>query len=148
SQISRAHGRHRKNGNRVRSARRPDATPESPGKDVPRRNAGSVRASRGRSAISLAMLDRSWRVRDIKTKGRRDDAAPFKKNMRAGHSGCGAPDPHTYMQANRNSHTTSTKCQYHAANWKPRCCFGVKWPANARSRQTLRKIEPMITCAP
>ena len=26
------------------------------------------------------------------------------------------------MQANRNSHTTSTKCQYQAANSKPRCC--------------------------
>src|SRR5262245_26503385 len=61
---------------------------------------------------------------------------------------CGAPEPHTYMQANRNSHTTSTKCQYQAANSKPRCCLGVKWPAKARSRQTIRKIEPIITCAP
>ena len=32
------------------------------------------------------------------------------------------------MQANRNSHTTSTKCQYQAQNSKPRCCCGVKWP--------------------
>ena len=35
------------------------------------------------------------------------------------------------MQANRNSHTTSTKCQYQAANSKPRCCFGVNWPQRA-----------------
>src|SRR4029077_10038688 len=68
--------------------------------------------------------------------------------MRAGHSGCGAPDPHTYMQANRNSHTTSTKCQYHAANSKPRCCVGVNWTATARDRQTGRKIGPMMTWAP
>ena len=33
------------------------------------------------------------------------------------------------MQANRNSQTTSTKCQYQAANSKPRCWFGVNWPA-------------------
>ena len=32
------------------------------------------------------------------------------------------------MQANRNSHTTSTKCQYQAAASKPKCCFGVKAP--------------------
>src|SRR4029078_5870152 len=81
SQISRAHGRHRKNGNRARSARRPDATPGSPGKDVPRRNAASVRAGRGRSAIAPVMLDRSWRFKDIKTKGRRDDPALFKKTF-------------------------------------------------------------------
>src|SRR5665647_2541174 len=59
-----------------------------------------------------------------------------------------APEPHTYMQANRNSHTTSTKCQYQAANSKPRCWVGVEWPMSARSRQTIRKIEPMMTCTP
>ena len=37
------------------------------------------------------------------------------------------------MQANRNSQTTSTKCQYQAANSKPRCCLGVNCPAKARS---------------
>src|SRR5664280_94165 len=59
-----------------------------------------------------------------------------------------APEPHTYMQANRNSHTTSTKCQYQAANSKQRSWVGVKWPLSVRTRQTIRKIEPMITCAP
>ena len=32
------------------------------------------------------------------------------------------------MAANRNSQTTSTKCQYQAAASKPKCCFGVKAP--------------------
>src|SRR5512144_1406342 len=81
-----------------------------------------------------------------KTKGRRDDAALSISHD--GHSGCGTPAPQTYMQANKNSHTTSTKCQYHAANSKPRCCFELKCPAIARIRQTIRKIEPMMTWAP
>src|ERR1700723_1353653 len=52
------------------------------------------------------------------------------------------------MQANRNSHTTSTKCQYQAQNSKPRCCVGVNWPAMGGKRQTIRKVEPMMTWAP
>ncbi len=52
------------------------------------------------------------------------------------------------MQMNRNSHTTSTKCQYQAAASKPKCCFGEKCPFSARNRQTARKIVPMMTCAP
>ena len=32
------------------------------------------------------------------------------------------------MQANKNSHTTSTKCQYQAANSNPRCCLRFKLP--------------------
>ena len=36
------------------------------------------------------------------------------------------------MQENRNSQTTSTKCQYQAANSNPRCCCGVNCPALAR----------------
>ena len=32
------------------------------------------------------------------------------------------------MQANRNSQTTSTKCQYQAAASKPKCFSGLKWP--------------------
>ncbi len=52
------------------------------------------------------------------------------------------------MQKNRNSHTTSTKCQYHAAASKPKCCFGVKSPRDARIRQTVRKIVPTMTWKP
>src|SRR5206468_12394091 len=59
-----------------------------------------------------------------------------------------APAPHTYMQENRNSHTTSTKCQYQAANSKPRCCVGVNCPAIARTKHTIRKIEPTMTWNP
>src|SRR5215468_563016 len=61
---------------------------------------------------------------------------------------CDGLAPHTYMQANRNSHTTSTKCQYQAANSNPICCFDVNWPARARIRHTVRKIEPMMTWNP
>ena len=38
------------------------------------------------------------------------------------------------MQANRNSQTTSTKCQYQAAASKPKCCFGVKCAEIAREQ--------------
>ena len=34
--------------------------------------------------------------------------------------------PQTYTQTKRKSHTTSTKCQYHAAASKPKCLSGVK----------------------
>ena len=34
--------------------------------------------------------------------------------------------PQTYTQTKRKSHTTSTKCQYHAAASSPKCLFGVK----------------------
>ena len=34
------------------------------------------------------------------------------------------------MQKNRNSHTTSTKCQYQAAASKPKCRSGVNWPGD------------------
>src|ERR1700687_5369461 len=75
---------------------------------------------------------------------------PFRDNTDYGQCPWAAlaPAPHTYMQANRNSHTTSTKCQYQAADSKPGCCFGVKCPAMPQSRQTIRKTEPMITWAP
>ena len=51
------------------------------------------------------------------------------------------------MQENRKSQTTSTKCQYHAANSKPRCCFGANWPASARIRHTMRKRARVFTPA-
>src|SRR5690606_38587316 len=54
----------------------------------------------------------------------------------------------TYMKTKRNSHTTSTKCQYQAAASRPKCFCGVIWPAITRSRQTARKMVPMTTCAP
>ena len=36
--------------------------------------------------------------------------------------------PRHRWTTNRNSQTTSTKCQYHAAASKPKCCCGVKSP--------------------
>src|SRR3954453_5709955 len=52
------------------------------------------------------------------------------------------------MQVNRNNHTTSTKCQYHAAASKPKCRSGVNWLARARNQQTIRKTVPTITWNP
>ena len=40
---------------------------------------------------------------------------------------------------NRNSQTTSTKCQYQAAAFEAEMALGVKWPAPAREQQTIRK---------
>lgn len=48
----------------------------------------------------------------------------------------------------RNSHTTSTKCQYHAAASNPKWWFDVKWNLIRRKRHTRRNVEPMITCRP
>src|SRR5258707_12468324 len=59
---------------------------------------------------------------------------------------CDAPCPHTYMEAKKKSHTTSTKCQYQAANSNPRCCLGVNCPARARIRHTINKIDQIMTC--
>ena len=52
------------------------------------------------------------------------------------------------MVINKNSHTTSTKCQYQAAASKPKWCSLVKWFKYNLNKQTVRKIVPMITCAP
>ena len=52
------------------------------------------------------------------------------------------------MQVNRNSQTTSTKCQYQAAASKPKWRSGVKWPARARNQQTIRKQVPTMTWKP
>src|SRR3954471_22461316 len=52
------------------------------------------------------------------------------------------------MQVQRNSHTTSTKCQYQAAASKPKCRSGVKCPARARNQQTIRKQVPTMTWKP
>lgn len=52
------------------------------------------------------------------------------------------------MDTYRNNHTTSTKCQYHAAASKPKWCLDVKWYFNCRSRQIIRKVEPIITWRP
>mgnify|MGYP005734268297 CR=1 FL=1 len=47
-------------------------------------------------------------------------------------------DPQMYMAANKNNHTTSTKCQYHAAASKPMWLSGVKCPLSALKRQTAK----------
>jgi len=52
------------------------------------------------------------------------------------------------MVTNRNSHTTSTKCQYHAAASKPKWCVVVKWYLIKRIKQTVKNNVPMITWKP
>lgn len=52
------------------------------------------------------------------------------------------------METYRNSQTTSTKCQYHAAASNPKWWLDVKWKLSCRSRQTVRKVEPMMTWRP
>src|SRR5262249_10933664 len=54
----------------------------------------------------------------------------------------------TYRNVNRNSQTTSTKCQYQAAASKPKCFWGEKPPFISRIRHTVRKIEPTIRWKP
>ena len=39
------------------------------------------------------------------------------------------------------SHTTSTKCQYHATASNAKCCLGVKWPFMTRSQITTSHVE-------
>ena len=52
------------------------------------------------------------------------------------------------MQINKNSQTTSTKCQYHAAASNPKWCDFVKWPKYPLNKQTDKKIVPTITWKP
>ena len=56
--------------------------------------------------------------------------------------------PHQYTTQNKNSHTTSTKCQYHAAASNPKWCCRVKCPLINRRRQTNKKIVPTCTWSP
>lgn len=43
---------------------------------------------------------------------------------------------------------TSTKCQYQAAASNPKWWPDVKWNLISRRRQTVRKVDPMITWSP
>ena len=46
------------------------------------------------------------------------------------------------MHRNRNSQTTSTKCQYQAAASNPKCWLGRKCPLCARATQTITLVLP------
>ena len=54
-------------------------------------------------------------------------------------------DPHQYIHTYKNSQTTSTKCQYQAAASNPKWWWLEKWWFSSRKKQTVRKVEPMIT---
>ncbi|MNC97856.1 hypothetical protein D3C83_156490 [compost metagenome] len=49
---------------------------------------------------------------------------------------------------NSNSHTTSTKCQYHATPSNPKWCSAVKCPATQRNRITVSMMVPIVTWNP
>lgn len=49
---------------------------------------------------------------------------------------------------NRKIHTTSTKCQYQAAASNPKWWVIDSCRVIARTRQTPRKEDPIITCRP
>jgi len=48
----------------------------------------------------------------------------------------------------RNSQTTSTKCQYHAAASNPKWWFDEKCNVVCRSKHVVRNVVPIITCSP
>jgi len=48
----------------------------------------------------------------------------------------------------RNSHTTSTKCQYHAAHSKPVMCSFEFLRRLRRISEIIRKVDPIKTCNP
>lgn len=52
------------------------------------------------------------------------------------------------MDINRNSQTTSTKCQYHALASKPKWCSEVKWALACRTVITRINVVPIKTCRP
>lgn len=52
------------------------------------------------------------------------------------------------MNTYKNSHTTSTKCQYQAAASKPTWWNEEKWQLKRRIKQTKRNEVPIITCKP
>ena len=44
---------------------------------------------------------------------------------------------------NKNNHTTSTKCQYHAAQINPMWCLGEKWSLIFLNKQTIKNRIPV-----
>lgn len=48
----------------------------------------------------------------------------------------------------KNSHTTSTKCQYHAAHSNPIMWFWELISLLNRVREITKKVDPIITCSP
>jgi hypothetical protein len=56
--------------------------------------------------------------------------------------------PHQYIATNKNSHTTSTKCQYQAAASKPKWCSLEKWWLISLIKQTVKKQVPIKTWNP
>lgn len=56
--------------------------------------------------------------------------------------------PHQYILVYRNSHTTSTKCQYHAAHSNPVTCRGDVILPIIRFVVIVRNVVPISTCNP
>ena len=56
--------------------------------------------------------------------------------------------PHQYTVTNKNNHTTSTKCQYHAAASNPKWWVLVKWLYTILKKEINIKIVPIKTWNP
>lgn len=52
------------------------------------------------------------------------------------------------MNKYKNNHTTSTKCQYHAAASNPKWWYEEKWFFIERIKQINKKIVPINTWIP
>jgi len=52
------------------------------------------------------------------------------------------------MHKYRQIHTTSTKCQYHAAASKPKWWSDENWCLIVRIKHTVKNVDPINTCAP
>ena len=57
-------------------------------------------------------------------------------------------EPHQYILVYRNSHTTSTKCQYQAAHSNPVTCVGDVNLLIIRLVVAIRNVVPIRTCNP
>lgn len=55
---------------------------------------------------------------------------------------------HQYIKVNKNNHTTSTKCQYHAAASKPKWWVDDIKFLFIRKKDTIKKVVPIITWIP
>ena len=49
---------------------------------------------------------------------------------------------------NKNSQTTSTKCQYQAEASNPKWCLGLRDPIRIRSIVAIKNKVPTRTCSP
>ncbi len=104
----------------------PARRPAPPG-SRPRRGRSTERQRSCR--VMLSIPERKARARGARPSGR------AVRRM-------ASASPRCRSTANRNSQTTSTKCQYQAAASKPTCLFGVKCPASSAQQADEQEDRP------